>query len=54
MAIAIKSIPTLQGELAEEFVKKADASFHNKRQSQKANDKHFTSLNNILKKANMK
>lgn len=54
MAIAIKSIPTLHGELAEEFVKKAESSFRSKRQSQKTNDRHFTSLNNILKKANMK
>lgn len=53
MAIAIKSIPVLNGKEAEDFVKKADAAFHNKQKSNQ-NEKRFDSLNRILRKANMK
>ncbi|RHR36348.1 hypothetical protein DWX23_21250 [Parabacteroides sp. AF18-52] len=53
MAIAIKSIPVLHGKEAEAFVKKADAAFQNKQESNQT-QKRFESLNRILKKANMK
>lgn len=53
MAIAIKSIPVLQGKEAEAFVKKADEAFRNKQKSNQT-EKRFESLNRILKKANMK
>ena len=53
MALAIRSIPVLQGKLAEEFVKKTDEAFRNK-QREELKQRQLTSLNNILKKANMK
>lgn len=53
MALAIKSIPVLQGKLAEEFVRKADEAYRNKQQREPI-QRQFTSLNRILEKANMK